>query len=116
MLGEFIEVGSDQRLEFEDKFYYGGENVVTRIRASGKAKGPNEKILPDAWPIDRMCLIGAKPTKGKYGKEWARIGEDGKSWACRGEVCPAGRGTDLSRHHTRSGLRLKSFLKERERL
>ena len=69
---------------------------MTRIRASGKAKGPKKKKFPNAWPIDRMCPKGVKPSKGKDGQERARMGKDGKSWVYRGEVCPTGSGTDMS--------------------
>jgi len=70
------------------------------------------KCCPNAWLVDRMCPKGAKPSKGKDGQEWrqewARMGEDGKSWACCSEVCPVARGTDMSGHLTRSALQLKS--------
>jgi len=55
------------------------------------------KFCPNAKPIDRICPNGSKPSKGKNKQEWARMGKDGKSWVYRGEVCPAGRGTDVSR-------------------
>jgi len=56
-----------------------------------------KKFCPNAKPIDRMCPNGAKTLKGQNGQEWARMGNDAKSWACLGEVCPAGHGTEMSR-------------------
>jgi len=55
------------------------------------------KFCPIAKPIDHVCPNGAKTSKGKNGQVWARMGTNGQRWACRGEVCPAGRGTDMSR-------------------
>ncbi|KAG7636056.1 Zinc finger CCHC-type [Arabidopsis thaliana x Arabidopsis arenosa] len=50
----------------------------------------NETIVPCP-----TCSCGCQ-NSSQAGQEWAQMGKDGKSWACRGEVCPA-RGTDMSR-------------------